>query len=79
MSQLPLQGFSFKHRTMLSYFESEIPAHIPDADKELILLANRQSWEEIDADKATTPEARAILHDIASTKYHRDEYRCGME
>jgi len=64
---------------MLRYAEHQIPSHLPESDKELIRKANYQRYEEIDTCKASTEEARAILHDIEVSKYHMDECRCGME
>lgn len=59
--------------------KEEIPDFLPDSDKELIEKALGQRWEDIDEDKASTRLARKILHDIAITKYHLDEYKAGME
>lgn len=64
---------------MTSYAESDIPSHLPESDKELIRKANDLRWEYIESSKATTEEGRQILHDIAVSKYHREECRCGME
>ena len=58
---------------------SELPPYLSEKDKALILAANDQKWEYIDETKAESLEAREILHDIALSKYHRDEYASGME
>jgi len=63
---------------MTRYTLSDIPAQVPEGDVQLILQANDLPWEKIDEDAAQSIEARAILHDIAITKYRRDEYRAGM-
>lgn len=45
-------------------------------DKELIEIANNLHWSEwdmINEDKAETPEAKKILHDIAVRLYHLEE------
>ncbi|MBO4718991.1 MAG: hypothetical protein J5658_03855 [Prevotella sp.] len=64
---------------MTRYAESDIPAYVPEYDKELIRKANNQCWEDIEPDDAISEQGRIILHDIAVSKYHRDECSCGME
>ena len=64
---------------MTRYSLSDLPAQLPDGDVELIMKANDMDWTAIVEDSAESIEGRAILHDIAISKYRRDEYRCGME
>lgn len=64
---------------MIRYNESDIPPYLPERDKELIRKANDQRWEDIEVEEAESEEARKILYDIAITKYHLDEFECGME
>ena len=59
--------------------KDEIPDYLPDSDKELIEKALGQRWEDIDESKGSFRITRKILHDIAITKYHHDEYKAGME
>lgn len=47
-------------------------------DRELIAQAREMRWEDIDEDKADTPEGKAELHRICMAKCHMDEARCGM-
>lgn len=64
---------------MTRYAESDIPSYLPESDKELIRQANDLSWEYIEPEEAISEQGRVILHDIAVSKYHRDECSCGME
>ena len=59
-------------------FEENIPANLPEGDKELIRATRDQDWTEIREDDAETEEGRKILHRIAVTGYHYDEARAGM-
>lgn len=63
---------------MTRYSLSDLPAQLPDGDVELIMRANDMPWTAIDEDAAETIEGRAILHDIAISKYRKEEYHCGM-
>lgn len=51
---------------------------LTERDEQLIKEARRMGWEEIDEDAAESVEGRQILHDIAVTKYHREEFSAGM-
>lgn len=52
---------------------------LTEKDKAAILLAKSQDWTEIDENTAETVIGRKRIHDIIMRKYHRDEYRTGME
>lgn len=52
--------------------------HLPEHDQELIRRARGQRREQIEEDEAWTDEARQILHDMISDKYHQEEYRNGI-
>ena len=52
--------------------------HLPEHDQELIKKARSQRWEQIEEDDAWTEDARQILHDMISDKYHQEEYRNGL-
>lgn len=52
-----------------------------EKDKKLIEEARKvpyTEWYNIDENAADTPEAKEILHSIASSKYHTDEYYAGL-
>lgn len=63
---------------VIKYSLSDLPAQMPDGDVQLILKANNQRWEDIDEDAAESIEGRAILQEIALSKYRWAEYRSGM-
>ena len=63
------------------------PANLPwwereklltEKDKQAIAKAKETPWEEIDENWAETPLGKKWVHDIATTKYHREEYAAGM-
>ena len=74
----PPRKASFELKTMTRYRLQDIPSHLPESDRRLVLEANDLGWEYINEDLAQTQEAKDILHDIATSKYHRDEYRSNM-
>lgn len=51
---------------------------LTEKDKAAIAKAKSQPWEEIDEDSAETEIGKRWVHDIASSKYHREEFRTGM-
>lgn len=63
---------------MTRYNLSDLPAQLPDGDVELIMKANDMDWTAIDEDAAETIEGRAILHDIAISKYRREQFHSGI-
>lgn len=66
-------------KQMIRYSESDIPPYLPEQEKELIRKANDMRWEDIEPKEAMTEEGRRILNDIASSKYHLDEFKSGMD
>ena len=47
-------------------------------DEKLLQWAKKQSWEDLDESMAETEEGKRRLRTIITTKYHIDEYSCGM-
>lgn len=54
---------------------------LTEKDKKLIEEAYKvpyTEWYLIDENAAETPEGKARLHSIASSKYHTEEYHAGL-
>ena len=47
-------------------------------DEKLLQWAKKQNWEDLDESMAETEEGKRRLHTIITTKYHIDEYSCGI-
>lgn len=65
----------------MSYYTNyplDIPSTMPEADKALIAQARELPWEQIDEDKAASPEGRSALRQLAVSKYHHAEARRDM-
>ena len=52
---------------------------LTDKDRAAISKAREQDWTEIDEDSAETEIGRRRIHAIIMRKYHRDEYKAGMD
>jgi hypothetical protein len=47
-------------------------------DEKLLQWAKKQRWEDLYESMAETEEGKHRLHIIIMTKYHHDEYDCGI-
>jgi hypothetical protein len=47
-------------------------------DEKLLQWAKKQRWEDLYESMAETEEGKHRLHIIIMTKYHHDEYECGI-
>lgn len=47
-------------------------------DEKLLQWAKKQNWEDLDESMAETEEGKRRLRTIITTKYHIDEYSCGI-
>lgn len=65
--------------SQLVYRTLHLKEKMTDRDKRLVEAARSKAWEDIDVWAAESKEGRAELKDISSFKYHRDEYRSGLD
>lgn len=65
--------------SQLVYRTLHLKEKMTDRDKRLVEEARKKRWEDIDLWEAESKEGRSALNDISSFKYHRDEYRCGLD
>lgn len=56
-------------------YRFDIPAGIPESDRQLLLKARSQRWEDIDPEAAQTEAAKNKLYDIMESEYHYAEAR----
>jgi len=70
------QSMTYEELIQLPWWEQE--KHLTEKDKEAIHRAGISDWEYIDENWAETPLGKKWVHDIATTKYHREEYAAGL-
>lgn len=65
--------------SLLVYRTLHLKEKMTEKDKALVEAARKKCWEAIDIWEAESKEGRSELQDISSWKYHRDEYRSGLD